>query len=72
MAIENKYLKRGRKAHQDAFKFLSKTRSRPDPDVEFYQSLTDRDFKVLVSKYGLSRTTDYIEDMEKMMMKEGI
>lgn len=70
MAIEKKFLDRGRKAHQDAFKSISKVRSRPNPDVEFYQSLTEKDFNVLISKYGLSRTSDYIEDMEKMLLKE--
>lgn len=70
MPIEKEYLDRGRKAHQDAFKSFAGTRNRPDPDVEYYQSLTKNDFNILISKHGLSRTSDYIEDMEKMLLEE--
>ncbi len=71
MAIDKEFLDIGREAHQNAFRALSPLRGKEtNPDLEFYKNLTDEDFQVIVSEYGLSNTSNYIVEMERKLMKE--
>lgn len=65
MTFDNGLLGRARRAHKNAFKALSK--NRPDPDLEFYQSLEDNDWMTVISEYGITAAKEYREHMEKKL-----
>ena len=65
MPFDDQFLGQARRAHKNAFKALSK--NRPDPDLEFYQTLGDDDWMTLISEYGITAAKDYREHMEKKL-----
>ena len=71
MALDKEFLDQGRKAHKDALRALSPLRGKSqDPDLDFYKTLTNKDFHIIVSEYGLTSTSNYIIEMEQKLMKE--
>ena len=71
MALDKEFLAQGREAHKDAFRTLSPLRGKSEnPDIEFYKGLTNEDFQVIVSEYGLTNTSQYIIEMEQKLMRE--
>ena len=51
---------------QKSFEFVGKAlKTAKDPDMEAYETLTDKDFMHLTSVYGAEKITNYIQKMEK-------
>lgn len=65
MAFDEQFLGRARQAHKNAFKALSK--NRPDPDLEFYQTLDDSDWMTIASEFGVTLAAEYRAEMEKKL-----
>ena len=42
-----------------------------DSDLDLYKSLEETDIDRIVKKYGVEQTTEYIQEMEKRISKQG-
>jgi len=60
------------KAIRGAFSSWHKTLGlNTDSDLDLYKSLSQEDFRRISDKYGMDNTANYIQEMEKRMLKQG-